>query len=77
MSASQKTVFVIYYSLYGHIDKLAREVCKGLEKSGVRARLFQVPETLPAEILQKMHAPPKPAVSQDGYFIDQSSESSG
>ena len=34
MSAQQKTVFVIYYSMYGHIDKLAREACKGLEKAG-------------------------------------------
>ena len=35
MSASQKkTVFVIYYSLYKHTEKLAREICKGLELSG-------------------------------------------
>ena len=34
MSAKKKTVFVIYYSMYGHIQKMAREVCKGLEKSG-------------------------------------------
>ena len=32
---------------------------KGLEKSGVTAKLFQVAETLPAEVLEKMHAPPK------------------
>jgi hypothetical protein len=28
----------------------------------VNAKLFQVPETLPAEVLEKMHAPPKAAV---------------
>ena len=56
---SKKTVYVIYYSMYGHIKKLAEEVIKGLEKSGVNAKLFQVAETLPAEVLTKMHAPPK------------------
>lgn len=54
-------VYVIYYSTYGHIEKLARAVMKGLEKSGVNAKLFQVAETLPAEVLEKMHAPPKAA----------------
>ena len=34
MSAKKKTVFVIYYSMYGHVQQLAREVCKGLEKAG-------------------------------------------
>ena len=31
---NEKTVFVIYYSLYGNIEKLARQECKGLEKAG-------------------------------------------
>ena len=31
---SKKTVFVIYYSMFGHVQKLAIEVCKGLEKAG-------------------------------------------
>jgi NAD(P)H dehydrogenase (quinone) len=33
---------------------------KGLQNAGVDAYLFQVPETLPPEVLEKMHAPPKP-----------------
>ena len=49
--------------MYGHIEKLAREVVKGLERSGVHAKLFQVAETLPTDVLEKMHAPPKNAVS--------------
>jgi NAD(P)H dehydrogenase (quinone) len=57
--SKKPTVFVIYYSMYGHIQKMAREVVKGLEKSGVNAQLFQVAETLPQEVLTKMHAPPK------------------
>ena len=54
-----KTVYVIYYSTYGHVKTMAHEVVKGLEKSGVKAKLFQVPEILSKEILDKMHAPPK------------------
>ena len=54
-------VYVVYYSMYGHIEKLARNVVKGLERSGVEAKLFQVAETLPEEVLAKMHAPPKAA----------------
>jgi len=45
MSARKKTVFVVYYSMYGHIEKMARAVCKGLEKSGVSAKLYQVIKT--------------------------------
>ena len=59
--SKKPTVFVIYYSTYGHILKMAKEVVKGLERSGVNAKLFQVAETLPNEVLEKMHAPPKAA----------------
>ena len=34
MSAKKKTVYVIYYSMYGHIEALARAEMKGLEKAG-------------------------------------------
>ena len=61
MSAKKKTVFVIYYSMYGHIEALARAQVKGLEKAGVNVKLFQIPETLPKEVLEKMGAPPKAA----------------
>ena len=30
----KKTVYVIYYSMSGHIEKLAREEVKGLQKAG-------------------------------------------
>lgn len=29
-----KTVFVVYYSTYGHVQALAKEICKGLERAG-------------------------------------------
>jgi NAD(P)H dehydrogenase (quinone) len=35
-------IYVVYYSMYGHIEKLAREVVKGVERSGATVKLFQV-----------------------------------
>ncbi|ORX69159.1 flavo protein WrbA [Linderina pennispora] len=54
-------VFVIYYSTYMHVRKLAESVKEGLEKtSKVDVEMFQFPETLSDEILGMMHAPSKP-----------------
>lgn len=59
---AQIKVLIIYYTTYGHIKKLADQVKQGLEKNGNCAvELFQVPETLPEEVLKKMGAPPKPS----------------
>ncbi|KAJ4793402.1 NAD(P)H dehydrogenase (quinone) [Rhynchospora pubera] len=53
-------VYIVYYSMYGHVAKLAEEIQKGASSvEGVEATLWQVPETLPQEVLEKMHAPPK------------------
>lgn len=59
MSDEKKTVFVIYYSIYGHVFEMAKAVCSGLEKSGVRTQIFQFEETHDEKILQKMKAKPK------------------
>ncbi|RWW46200.1 hypothetical protein BHE74_00047886 [Ensete ventricosum] len=59
-----------YYSMYGHVAKLAEEIKKGASSiEGVEVKLWQVkthlsatgfvPETLPEEVLGKMGAPPK------------------
>ncbi|XP_039049906.1 probable NAD(P)H dehydrogenase (quinone) FQR1-like 1 isoform X1 [Hibiscus syriacus] len=53
-------VYIVYYSLYGHVEKLAQEIKKGADSvEGVEAKIWQVRETLPEEVLGKMHAPPK------------------
>jgi len=53
-------VFVVYYSMYGHVHKLAQAIEKGAAKvEGVKIKMFQVPETLTPEVLTLMHAPPK------------------
>jgi NAD(P)H dehydrogenase (quinone) len=52
-------VAIIYYSLYGHIRTMAEAVRAGVEKAGGHADLYRIQETLPQEVLTKMHAPPK------------------
>ncbi|KAI8567483.1 hypothetical protein RHMOL_Rhmol02G0125600 [Rhododendron molle] len=53
-------VYIVYYSMYGHVATLAEEIKKGAASvEGVEAKLWQVPETLPEEVLEKLSAPPK------------------
>ncbi|KAI9343020.1 NAD(P)H:quinone oxidoreductase, type IV [Pilaira anomala] len=59
MSAPAK-VYVVIYTVYHHVHKLAVEVQKGLESTGVTTKMFQVQETLPDSLLKKINAPPKP-----------------
>ncbi|HEX9079221.1 MAG TPA: NAD(P)H:quinone oxidoreductase [Desulfuromonadaceae bacterium] len=48
---------IVYYSMYGHVHKLARAVAQGvMEVSGAEAELRLVPETLSPEVLGKMGA---------------------
>ncbi|KAI9247627.1 flavoprotein-like protein [Sporodiniella umbellata] len=56
------TTYIIIYSVYHHIYTLAQSVQKGLEEQGVNVKLFQVAETLPEEVLIKLHAPAKPEI---------------
>jgi NAD(P)H dehydrogenase (quinone) len=53
-------IAIVYYSTYGHVATLAESIKIGVEKvDGVEAEIYQVAETLPEEVLAKMHAPPK------------------
>ncbi len=50
-------VHVIFYSMYGHIFRMAEAVAAGAgQVSGVEVKLFQVPELVPDEILVKSGA---------------------
>jgi NAD(P)H dehydrogenase (quinone) len=69
---------IIIYTLYGHVSTMAEAVKKGVESAGGSATIYQVPETLPQEVLTKMSAPPKPNYpvatandlpQYDGYLI--------
>ncbi|CAG8974580.1 hypothetical protein HYALB_00004376 [Hymenoscyphus albidus] len=52
-------VAIVFYSMYGHIAQLAEAEKAGLKKAGIDADIYQINETLPEEVLAKMHAPPK------------------
>ncbi|CAN3364985.1 NAD(P)H quinone oxidoreductase Pst3p [Diutina catenulata] len=52
-------IAVVYYSMYGHIAKMAESVKAGVEAAGGQCDIFQIPETLSDDVLGKMHAPKK------------------
>ncbi|KAJ4832138.1 hypothetical protein Tsubulata_043664 [Turnera subulata] len=48
-------IFIIFYSMYGHVELLARRMKKGVDSiEGVEGVLYRVPETLPREVLEQM-----------------------
>ncbi|KAG6811183.1 Minor allergen Alt a 7 [Tricholoma furcatifolium] len=49
-------IAIVIYSTWGHIAKIAEAVKAGVEAAGGSAAIYQVPETLPQEVLNKMYA---------------------
>jgi len=50
-------IYVVFYSMYGHVHKMAEAVAEGAkEVKGAEVVLRRVPETLPQEVLRKMGA---------------------
>ena len=50
-------VLVVYYSMYGHVLKLAEAAAEGARSvADVEAILYRVPETLSEDVLEKMGA---------------------
>lgn len=50
-------VLIVYYSMYGHIHRMAEEIAEGVrEVEGAEAVLRRCPETLTAEVLEMMGA---------------------
>src|SRR5713101_2551452 len=50
-------VQIIFYSMYGHVYRLAEAVAQGAkEVTGVEAGIFQVPELVPDDILEQSGA---------------------
>lgn len=50
-------VAIVYWSMYGHIKKLADAEKAGIEAAGGKVDVFQIAETLPEEVLTKMVSP--------------------
>jgi NAD(P)H dehydrogenase (quinone) len=48
-------VLVLYYSSYGHIEKMAEAVAEGAREAGATVDIKRVPETVPLEIATKGH----------------------
>jgi NAD(P)H dehydrogenase (quinone) len=50
-------VLIVYYSTYGHIQKMAEAIAAGVQEvPGAEATLRRVPETLPQAVLENMGA---------------------
>ena len=47
-------VLVLYYSSYGHIEQMAHAAAEGAKAAGATVDVKRVPETVPAEVAQKM-----------------------
>ncbi|KAJ1986138.1 hypothetical protein H4R33_003537 [Dimargaris cristalligena] len=61
--SARPQIFIVFYSMYGHIHTLAKHIQKGVQKvADVDVTLYQIKETLPQEVLTLMHAPAKPEV---------------
>lgn len=69
MSSSSKVkILIAYYSTWGHIGALADQEAKGAAAAGAEVKVALIPETLSADVLEKLHAAPKaahPAVTHD------------
>lgn len=54
---AETVVKVIFYSMYGHVHEMAREVAEGARQvAGTRVELLQVPELVPEETLEESGA---------------------
>ncbi|XP_004300607.1 PREDICTED: probable NAD(P)H dehydrogenase (quinone) FQR1-like 2 [Fragaria vesca subsp. vesca] len=60
IAAAKLRIFIVFYSMYGHVEELARRIKKGVDGvEGVEGVLYRVPETLTPEVLEAMKAPSK------------------
>jgi len=48
-------VLVLYYSTYGHIEKMAEAIAEGARGAGATVDIKRVPETVPEEIARAHH----------------------
>jgi NAD(P)H dehydrogenase (quinone) len=48
-------VLVLYYSAYGHIEKMAEAVAEGARAAGAVVDIKRVPELVPAEVAKASH----------------------
>ena len=62
--SSEMKVHVIFYSMYGHVYRLAEAVAEGArEVAGAEVSLYRVPELIPEDVLARVGAKP----AQDSF----------
>jgi NAD(P)H dehydrogenase (quinone) len=49
-------ILVLYYSMYGHIERMAGAVAEGARGTGAEVAVKRVPELVPQEVLEKSGA---------------------
>lgn len=55
--AKKLRIFIVFYSMYGHVEGLAKRMKKGVDGvEGFEGVLYRVPETLKTEVLEQMKA---------------------
>lgn len=58
ISLPKLRIFIVFYSMYGHVEILARRIKVGVDSiDGVEGVLFRVPETMPPKVLEQMRVP--------------------
>ena len=48
-------VLVLYYSAYGHIEKMANAVAEGAREAGATVDIKRVPELVPETVAKDSH----------------------
>jgi len=46
-------VLILYYSAYGHMERMAQAVAEGVREAGVHADIKRVPELVPEDVAKK------------------------
>jgi NAD(P)H dehydrogenase (quinone) len=55
MECAMAKILVLYYSAYGHIEKMAQAVAEGARQAGATVDIKRVPETVPEHIAKAAH----------------------
>ncbi len=49
-------ILVLYHSVQGHVETMAQAIAAGAREAGAHVDIKRVPETLPPDVLEKIHA---------------------
>jgi NAD(P)H dehydrogenase (quinone) len=55
MESAMAKILVLYYSAYGHIEKMAQAVAEGARQAGASVDINRVPELVPEQIAKAAH----------------------